>query len=73
MLLALKKRGNPGDWKVCRRIKHQDSRNLYHAGDALGNATRFHLTARKAHDLEGEDALMSQTLAVADCVLADKA
>lgn len=39
--------------------------------DALGNPTGFHLTAGQSHDLEGADALLSDT--PGQTVIADKA
>ena len=39
--------------------------------DALGNPTGFHLTPGQAHDLEGADALLTDT--PAQTVIADKA
>ncbi|BEU98695.1 IS5 family transposase (plasmid) [Acidovorax sp. DW039] len=65
-----RKRGDP-DKQALGRSRGGLSTKIHATVDALGNPTGFLVTPGQAHDLEGADALLKDTLA--QTVIADKA
>jgi transposase len=65
-----RKRGDP-DKQALGRSRGGLSTKIHATVDALGNPTGFLVTPGQAHDLEGADALLKNTLA--QTVIADKA